>query len=883
MEGGRGVGFPCALALALFITGSAGAQEGATGREVGRGRIPRGASSPVAVDEIVVEGQRVDHPLEVDVLSAETLEVGAIRDLENLGSTVAGLKLDAANGSNTDARIFIRGVGQSDPRGFVDPGVGVYVDGVYYPGATGSLFSLFDVERVEVARGPQGTDSGKNLIGGAISVTTRKPGPAREGRAQLRVGNLGLYETRLSFNVPLRDERVYARLSTATATRDGYLRNRVDGSRAGDDKLLAGRLALRMLPADWAEWSLVYARSRESERGRVGQCRRLSDLALPAAVAENTSRFREACDESRAASDLDVFTSEVPKNALDIQSVTSTWSLDLGRYDLRLTSSWREVASRGRGGDFDGTRVRFISTQGGARSRAATTHELSLAVNPRPEVRWVTGLYFLREKERSRERLDFLRSLLIDPAQAVVDVGIPFSTGDPFAPADPSGLPASLESGIFQLFLDTLARLNGFGDFGAAPLETQRALVASTSTLSEQLRATNSVIHSKRATHSYAWYGAVAYDWNDSLRLTAGLRYTHERKYRRGHRLRRFPSERLPTPFDDLPRLDEQDLIGRGLSDRFSRWTGRLAVELQLSDGLRAYGSYSTGFRSGGFNAEIVQPGGDGDPFASEKLQSVEIGFEGQWLDRRLEIGLRGFVYRYDDMQLFVRRFRIGGSSGLIVENAARASVRGVELDWRMLLEDLRIPGVIVLAGGASLTDAQYEDFRTDVVEEVPPGLCPSLRISECPIQPGAGGGASPFLLVGTLLSLPGARTQADVDVSDRDLPHTPAISFHISATHQVNVGSLGSLTTHLAWYHQGETFQDVESSDEARQAKFGVLSARIALGLGDGRTQIAIFGRNLLDRRYTSGAINSRPTSGKGVVFFSPPRLWGIEISREF
>jgi outer membrane receptor protein involved in Fe transport len=127
----------------------------------------------------------------------------------------------------------------------VDQAVGVYVDAVYAPRSQGLLAALFDVEQVEVVRGPQGTLFGKNTIGGAINVVTRKPDFDPEASA--RIGNFDRLGTRLSVNVPLIPERAAARFSVATHYDDGYQKNALLDQRPGNDRFLGARGQLMLL------------------------------------------------------------------------------------------------------------------------------------------------------------------------------------------------------------------------------------------------------------------------------------------------------------------------------------------------------------------------------------------------------------------------------------------------------------------------------------------------------------------------------------------------------------------------------------------------------------------------------------------------------------
>src|SRR5581483_244209 len=117
---------------------------------------------------------------------------------------------------------FIRGVGQTDFNLALEPGVGIYVDDVYYATLTGSVLDLLDLDRVEVLRGPQGTLAGKNSIGGAIKLFSKRPGPETDGYAALSYGSFSRITGRAASNFTLVDDKLFARIAIAGNHSDGY-------------------------------------------------------------------------------------------------------------------------------------------------------------------------------------------------------------------------------------------------------------------------------------------------------------------------------------------------------------------------------------------------------------------------------------------------------------------------------------------------------------------------------------------------------------------------------------------------------------------------------------------------------------------------------------
>ena len=137
------------------------------------------ASDLTQNDVVVVARKReerlVDVPIAVTAISGETIAKLQATDLSGIQGAIPNVNLVQGRGSTSNANIFIRGIGQPDALQTFDPAVGVYVDGVYFPRIPGALFNLFDVDHIEVLRGPQGTLYGKNTIGGAVNIVSRKP------------------------------------------------------------------------------------------------------------------------------------------------------------------------------------------------------------------------------------------------------------------------------------------------------------------------------------------------------------------------------------------------------------------------------------------------------------------------------------------------------------------------------------------------------------------------------------------------------------------------------------------------------------------------------------------------------------------------------------
>jgi iron complex outermembrane recepter protein len=244
---------------------------------------PAGASTTsTLMEEITVTARRreeniQDTPISIAAFSAAALEARGVERADDLARIVPNLIFQqnpGAGGSASNAAVFIRGVGQSDFIPTVDPGVGLYVDGVYVARSVGSLLDLVDIDHVEVLRGPQGTLFGRNTIGGAVSVTTQKPTfDSVAGSSSLLYGTDNRIEVKGRLNVPL-SPSLAASISGALIKQDGYVNQILTGQELGDHNNLVGKFALRWKGED-QELNFTVDGTRTREAGPAFVLRRV--------------------------------------------------------------------------------------------------------------------------------------------------------------------------------------------------------------------------------------------------------------------------------------------------------------------------------------------------------------------------------------------------------------------------------------------------------------------------------------------------------------------------------------------------------------------------------------------------------------------------------
>jgi len=236
------------------------------------------SAAPAASDDstvVVVTARRreeslKDVPVAVTSYSAEKLARIGAPDITSLQQTTPNLTLQVARGSNSTLIAFIRGIGQQDPLWGFDPGVGLYVDDVYIARPQGAVLDIYDVQRVEVLRGPQGTLYGRNTIGGAVKYVTKPLNFAHpEFDAKVNLGSYNQRDVILSGSVPLSDTFAIGG-AVAREQHDGWGKNLYTGADQYNKDVTAYRLSAEWKPNDQFDARLNYDNFRDDSNARHG-------------------------------------------------------------------------------------------------------------------------------------------------------------------------------------------------------------------------------------------------------------------------------------------------------------------------------------------------------------------------------------------------------------------------------------------------------------------------------------------------------------------------------------------------------------------------------------------------------------------------------------
>jgi len=750
------------------------------------------------IEEIVVTARKrdellVDTPVSVTALSADDLRDSGVTRLNDIEDLVPNLQFSVGR-ENQEGYIRLRGLGTPSGEIVFDPGVAVYVDGVYLPRMIGQLVDVIDIGQIEVLRGPQGTLFGKNSVGGAININTIKPHDETEGQLMVNAGNYDTVRTRAMLNVPLIEDRLLSRFAFATNTSNGFARNELLDLSVSNQASMTFLGSLRWLASDDITVDVSGTWGRDHSRGRGGQCRTVNDNGLGISLIPG---FREACDTS----------SEFRFNG-DVPSLSDSMSW----------GSWGTV------------------------SWDAMEGPVALTVKS------ITSWREQKPRHRSESDLTEFAVLSLDFSGSETDPGW-----------SQRQISQELQSNLstWEDRLSLVTGLFGFWERGRAPT-TVRAL-------SDILNVETQSI-TRIGNWSWAAYAHAVLDPVEWLSLTAGVRYTQDKKgatfslLDRGMGTQPVPPGTGSEVFDAVT-----PTASIGLKP-----TDSMLDTLRLDHGL-LYFTYSQGFRGGGFNALIGVQASD-DPeltsFRPEYLDNFEIGLKTLALDNRLGFNLAAFYGLYDDIQVFSTRVlgdlenpTTGLTLQTLTQNAAEATVQGIEAEFLINpIDELRLSGTI------GLLNTKYDDFGKNCDPSTPAGLV------NC---------AASDVAIGT-------PEEQYIDRSGEGFNLTPDLTTNFAISYEIAIADAprdfldGHLTPRLDWSYQSQMHVLGPEAADGFQHGFNLLHARISYDLWDDTAQIAMWGKNLTDEHYFDRA-ESFPVLGFMGRYFQTPRTFGGEVSYRF
>ena len=710
-------------------------------------------------------------PVSVVSLSSDEIEARSLTNLRGLQNFVPNLTFaPSQNVGDAAGNIFIRGIGQEDFVAGTEPGVGLYLDGVYIGRTMGALINLVDIERIEVLRGPQGTLYGKNTVGGAINVLSTSPGAGTEGYANFIAGEMGRLDFRGVINAPVTD-RLFLRLAAGRFSRDGYLKRKsppftptvvteTNRRAEGRDDSSAGRLQLRWLATD----TLTMDLAADASRRRGTQAPTHIDAIDPrfGILPDVNGLIRNSLlpgpEITGALVNNDLLESFAGgRNGIeqDTRGLSATAAWDFGLHDVRLTTAFRELRSHVTT-DLDGTWFLILQNEFSERHRQYLA-ELQ-ASGTLGRLTYTAGLFALGERMRTQSgpggRAD-----------------VRYLCGCFYSPDD-------------------------------RPLFT--------------------IPRRKQTGESYAAFAQTSIGLTGRLTATLGGRFSVEYKEADVSLVTLDPDSLEPTGF-----------VQRTGSNR-GRWmslTWRAGLEFQATPDLMLFASAAKGYKSGGFNTRPVNslPNLGINQFKPETAMTYEAGIRSEWFRRRLRLNATVFHTDYRDIQLRQQSI-VSGVLTTIIDNAARARIRGLEVEATARLGERLTTS---LAYGH--LDPRYLDV----------GTVPNLRLTT-------------------------------------DFQRTPRHSLTAALDYSLPLGP-HSLAAHADYsYRSREQFQLLPSVFD--QEGYGLFAARLTFRPASNRWSVALFGTNLTDKRYrAAGRGTGIVDVGSAQSVIGQPRQVGLEFKAGF
>ena len=617
------------------------------------------AAQAAKIEEIVVTAEKRESalqetPVAVTAVSRETIETRGLNDFQQLQFMVPGL---VYNEVADMAQITMRGVGVDISEMSAEPGVALHVDGVYRGGLVSSSSMMFDMERIEVLRGPQGTLFGRNSIGGSLNVITRLPGEEAAFDASLLLGDYDRTRLELSGDAPIIPGVFAVRAAVAHDERDGFTQNRLTGREEDASEATLVKLSAVITPSDELE---IILRTDFAD----------IETGLPTVVTDDHPVPPLLISTGNPGGIL-----SIPGTLCGDLSCADALGLDLSPPGVWSTDP-RNTFSTGSG---------FPSNKDSWGVSGVVAWEISDTL----QLKSTTAYYQIEqdcpETSIDGSSIDALRNLCIqDNDEWSQEFTLSGSTGD----LDWIGGVYYYESDIYEFFEYTLPAFQAtyeaiFGLFGGLGGPLPPGSLASFGT---QLDGSTSPIpflqfNIEQETTSIAVYGQATYNFSDRLRGTVGVRWTEDEK------------DYTQSVVDNFGGDSCRNLK---VDDDWSEVTGKVGLDYDLTDDTMIYGSVSTGFKAGGFNGGTCN-----NSFDPETLLAYEIGSKSRFADNTVQLNLSAFYYDYEDHQA---RLFINNAS--LVENASDAVTYGFEAELLWLAtERFRVDGSI------SLLHGEFEDF----------------------------------------------------------------------------------------------------------------------------------------------------------------------------
>jgi len=567
-------------------------------------------------------------PLSVTALSGSDIENRGYTNISQVAASAPNVNLEPAPGGfGKSVFASIRGVGQNDFKFTLEPGVGFYVDDVYFATVFGSIFTLGDINRVEILRGPQGTLFGKNTEGGAVRIFNEKPKGDEAGYAEVGYGGYNRKSVRAAMDFTLIPGQLYARLSGGGLRSDGYqhivdfacahpgLAGNIkpttygdcDTGRLGGDDVYDVRAALRWMPTDKLEINLSADLTDDKGPGPADTIVNINPNAtflksfnastlVPTFGIPFDTRFLPPNPYTTYATFKD------PIDGLNIPSDNTLYS-----WGFTGTVDWDNPW---------GFHVKSITGLRGEHGQFSQDYSGA----PLP----LTDLWTTLAHHQFSEELQLS--------------GVSFNN--------------ALEWTVGGYYFNGTNHQGGIGDL----IEISLVQVPDDPSTDKNKSA---FIHTE-------------YHITDKFSTEVGVRYSEEDKTYQYYRLLLRQYQAIPAGSFLFP------ITAKSLS--YSRVDPKIGFQYQWTPEIMTYIQWSTGYKAGGFNTRPVSAA-QATTFKPETLTAYEVGIKSEWFERRLRANSAVFYSRYKDLQLQANGIDNAGHLAVLTENVGRADIKGAELE----------------------------------------------------------------------------------------------------------------------------------------------------------------------------------------------------------
>jgi iron complex outermembrane receptor protein len=722
------------------VAGSAQAQ---TVSSVPADPAPQADANSTGLEEIIVTAERRSQslqkvPVAITAITGDQLLRQGISQPLGLVSQVPGLSISTGNGPVSI--IYIRGVGTSVNSLYGDNAVAFNVDGVVLARATGLGNQMFDVSRVEVLKGPQGTLYGRNATGGAINIITNRPTFDKfGGDAAIELGNYGLVTGDLALNLPISDTAAI-RVAGRITHRDGYF---TDGTE--DDKSSAARVRFRYEPSDNLSIMINADYSHQNNKGPGSV---LSPFVVPSNPWLGGSDPIERTQFSLLARPLPLAPIGTDSfNKADNYGISAeiNWKTSLGT--LTLIPGYRYLKD-----SFINYVPGFLNDY--VEDARQTTFEARLASSDAGRVSYILGAFYIHENRTA----DQIVNQTITASRNVV-----------------TDLP----------------------------------------------------------TNQVAGFGNLTFKLTDALRVTGGLRYTHEVKDETGSGTN--PTTGVVTPF--LGHLE------------FNRANWKAGLEYDVTKDSFLYFNVATGFKAGGFFSGPAPF----NTYKPEQITAYTFGSKNTFLDGRLRLNLEAFYWDYKDHQESHLGFSPTGAIVYKTENVGVATMKGVELE----------ASVLPWAGAHFDARVQYLDavFNSFSYTTAAPALPPQS---------------------GCALTLTAPRSYL-VNCDGKPAIRAPKWSGNINASQDVKLGSLGTLSPSIDVEFASSSYQGVDYVPGEFQPSYALVNLGMTWRNAAQNISLSAYVRNVGNVAVISGTNQQLFAPSIVLVDLRAPRTFGARLSVGF